>query len=168
MIIFQQKIPFLFIILAFFVFVFVIIEFGFFIYKTPKCIYVKESFDTNCITSNVILLSDILTDIKLDSDSQLQKIQQIQFNASESGQFNPIIQSSKMKPDQKIENLKQVIMENYILKCNNPKYNNMSKINDIKYLNSNDSRIKTCLKNKQNPTFQVLEINEITQQNIYT
>lgn len=158
----------IFIILALFIFVSGIIEFGVFIYKTPKCIYVKESFDTNCITPNVILLSDILTDIKLDSESQLQNIQQIKFNASESGQFNPIIQSRKMKPDQKIENLKQVIMQNYILKCNNPKYNNMSKINDINYLNSNDSRIKTCLKNKQNPTFQVLEINEITQQNIYT
>lgn len=168
MIIVQKEIQIIFIILAFFLFS-MFIEFGVFLYKTPKCIYVKESFDTAITSPNVILLSEILADINLDPESQIQKIQQIPFNASESGQFNPILKShNKIKYSEKVEHLKQVIMQNYILKSNNPNYNNTSKINDIKYLNSNNRNIIKCLKNKKNPSFQILEIDEILKQNIYT
>jgi hypothetical protein len=164
----QKNIQILFMVLAFFLF-FVWIDFFFFLYKTPKCISIKESFDMNITSPNVILLSEILTDIHLDPESQIQKIQQISWNASESAQFNPILKShNKIKYSEQVEHLKQVIMKNYILKSNNPNYNNMSKINDIRYLNSSNSGIIKCLNNKRNPSFQILEIDEILRENIYT
>jgi len=146
----------------------IFIEFVFFMYKPLYCVNNKESFSTNCVDSNIILLSEILTDNRLDSISQLQKIQQIPFSKHANGEYVPVIQSNKIKPDDKIESLKQIIMQNYILKCNDPKYNNMSKINDIKYLDSNNSSIKQCLQNKKDPSFQILEIDEILRQNKYT
>lgn len=148
----------------------IFIEFGLFLYKPFYCSN-KESFSTSCVDSNIILLSEILTDNRLDSISQLQKIQQIPFSKHANGEyvlFIPVIQSNKIKPEDKIEFLKQIIMQNYILKCNDPKYNNMSKINDIKYLDSNNSSIKRCLQNKKDPSFQILEIDEILRQNVYT
>lgn len=172
------------IILVFFAF-FIFTEF----ILSPCCLGSKEGFNTNCIGPNVIYLTDILLD-DLDSITKISQINQIKFNTSESGNFKPILlatvknvipdihapknisdvknlkngvssSSSDLDPDLKIEYLKQKIMKVYILNCKDTNYNSISQIQDIKYLNSNNPEIQKTLKSKRDPSYKVLDIETI-------
>jgi len=169
------------IILLFFVF-FIFTEF-IFCYSSGF----KEGFNKDCIGQNIIKLTDILLD-DLDSITKIKQINGIKFTPSESGNFKPILQatiknkipdiingklkdkaSTDLDPDLKIEYLKQKIIKIYILHCKNPDYNSMSKLQDIKYLKSNNADIQKVLNSKKDPSYKILDIETIleTQNNNY-
>ena len=112
-------------------------------------------------TLNFILIEDT----KLDADTMLEQIQQIPFTPTERSNFNPIIHSTFITLSKdKIENLKQSIMLNYIINC---KYNSISQVNDIKYLNSENAEIKKILQNKDTPPSKIIEISQILKKNVH-
>lgn len=159
-----------FVIVAFLVF-FLFTEFVYFMCSPPLCCTTKEGFDTTCVGPHVISLTDILLD-NIDSVTKLQQINQLSFTQSESGNFKPILlatvksPNSKLNdldPDIKIEYLKQKIIMVYILNCENASYTPMSKIQDIKYLQSNNPEIQNALKTRKNPSQQILDIYIILQ-----
>jgi hypothetical protein len=139
----------------------------------------KEGFNKDCIGQNITQLTDILLD-DLDSITKIKQINRIQFTSSESGNFKPILQatvkskipdiihgklkdtvSTDLDPDLKIEYLKQKIIKIYILDCKNTDYNSMSKIQDIKYLKSNNVDIQKVLNSKKDPSYKILDIETI-------
>lgn len=153
----------LLIISAFLLFFF-LVEFIWFVSKNKKCARI-ENFDLKCVGKNVITLSELLNNTKLDADTMLEQIQQIPFTPTERSNFNPIIHSTFITLSKdKIENLKQSIMLNYIINC---KYNSISQVNDIKYLNSENAEIKKILQNKDTPPSKIIEISLILKKNVH-
>jgi hypothetical protein len=59
-------------------------------------------------------------------------------------------------------------MLNYIINCNNTKYNSISQINDIRYLNSTDKDIQKIINNSDAPSSKILEIVQILKKNKHT
>lgn len=155
-------------IISAFLFFFFLVEFIWFVSKNKKCGTRKENFDLNCVGKNVITLSELLNNTKLDADTMLEQIQQIPFTPTERSNFNPIIHSTFITLSKdKIENLKQSIMLNYIINCSNTKYNSISQVNDIKYLNSDNVEIQKILKNKDTPSSKIIEISHILKKNVH-
>ena len=148
-----------------FCFFFFLVEFIWFTFKNKRCIKTtKENFDLNCVGKNVIALSELLVN-KLDDNDTLEQIKQIKFNPSESSNFNTIINSVFIESAKnKIENLKQSVMLNYIVNC---KYNSISKLSDIKYLNSNNVEIQKILQNKDSAPGKIIEISRILDKNTH-
>lgn len=161
-------------IFIFFVFLlfFFLVEFIWFLSKPRTCSNTSkhiENFELTCVSKNIIALSELLINSKLDEDIILQQIKQIQFNPSEMNTLNPIIHSTLItSAEDKIENLKQCIMLNYIINCEGLNYNSTSKLNDIKYLNSKNKNIQTILNNRDLPSGKILEIVNILKNNIHT
>jgi hypothetical protein len=158
------------IIITFLIFFF-LVEFIWFVSKPRTCSQ-KENFDLNCVSPKIIALSELLNTTsnsnKISSDTILKQIKQIKFNASEASNFNPILNSVFItSPDDKIEHLKQSIIQNYIINCKNLKYNSLSKINDIIYLKSSDTNIITILNKTDMPSNKIIDIAQYLQQNIH-
>jgi hypothetical protein len=155
------------IIFAFCLFFF-LVEFIWFTTKNKRCITTtKENFELNCVGENVIKLSEVLIN-KLDDNDTLEQIKQIKFNPSESSTFNQIINSVFItSPKDKIENLKQSIMLNYVINCKDTKYSSMSKISDIEYLNSNNTDIQKILKKKDTAPGKIINISQILNKNTH-
>jgi hypothetical protein len=150
---------------------FFLVEFIWFISKPRTCSNSKhiENFELTCVSKNIIALSELLINSKLDAEIILEQIKQIQFNPSEMNILNPIIRSTFIKSsDDKIENLKQCVMLNYIINCEGNNYNSTSKLNDIKYLNSKNKNIQIILNNRDLPSGKILEIVKIIKNNIHT
>jgi hypothetical protein len=119
------------------------------------------------VGENVIKLSEVLIN-KLDDNDTLEQIKQIKFNPSESSTFNQIINSVFItSPKDKIENLKQSIMLNYVINCKDTKYSSMSKISDIEYLNSNNTDIQKILKKKDTAPGKIINISQILNKNTH-
>jgi hypothetical protein len=168
----------------YFICVIILLFFVFFIFTEFILCYnynssFKEGFNKDCIGKNIIQLTDILLD-DLNSITKINQINGIQFTSSESGYFKPILQatvknaipdiingklkdkvSKDLDPDLKIEYLKQKIIKIYILHCKNTDYNSMSKIQDIKYLKSNNVDIQKVLNSKKDPSYKILDIETI-------
>ena len=158
------------IILTFLIFVF-LVEFIWFVSK-PRTCSKKENFDLNCVSSKIITLSELLNTTsnnnKISSDTIINQIKQMKFNSSEASNFNPILNSIVItSSDDKIENLKQSIIQNYIINCNNRNYNSISKINDIIYLKSSNVNIINILNKKDIPSNKIIDIAQYLQQNIH-
>lgn len=164
----KMKNHYIFIFFAFLLFFF-LVEFIWFISKPRTCSKNIEHFELKCVSKNIITLSELLINSKLDADTILQQIKQIPFNPSEMNTLNPIIRSTIIKSaDDKIENLKQSVMLNYIINCEGNNYNSTSKFNDIKYLNSKNKNIQIIINNRDLPSGKILEIVKIIKNNIHT
>jgi len=152
-----------------FLFFFFCCEFLFFVSSKASCgRKITDNFETKCIGPNLIPLTNILID-NIDSNTKLDHIQRIHFTSSEASYFNPIIKSISIKDsDERIEHLKQSIMQNYILNCSNPKYTSTSQLIDIQYLNSKNKDIQAILNKKDMDHSKIIEIATILQNNVHT
>jgi len=164
---FSEQNIFIIIIFAFLLFFFCC-EFFFFVSTKASCgRKIIEKFDTKCIGPNLIPLTNVLID-NIDSNTKLDQINRISFTSSEAGYFNPIIKSIRIKdPDERIEHLKQSIMQNYILNCSNKKYTSTSQLIDIQYLNSTNKDIQAILNKKDMAHSKIIGIATILQNNVH-
>ena len=148
---------------------FFLVDFFWFVSKSRFCKNSIEHFDVNCVSKNIITLSELLINNQLTADTILQQIEQIPFHSSEINNFNPILRSTFItSAEDRIEHLKQSIMLNYIINCADKKYNSISQLNDIRYLNSKDSKIQAILNNRHLPSSKILDILSLLQKNIHT